>query len=44
MPNRSTLAILLLLSVLSTGLHAEDLGIIGPTYEGPAHETEKIVR
>lgn len=33
MPNRSTLTIVLLLSVLSVGVYAEDLGAIGPTYE-----------
>ena len=33
MRNRSSLAAFLLLSVLSVGLHAEDLGTIGPIYE-----------
>ncbi|MDD5295881.1 MAG: type-F conjugative transfer system protein TraW [Rhodocyclaceae bacterium] len=33
MPNRFALAIVLLLSALTVGLHAEDLGTIGPTYD-----------
>jgi conjugal transfer pilus assembly protein TraW len=33
MPKHSTFVIFLLLSALGAGLHAEDLGTIGPTYE-----------
>ena len=44
MPKRSILSIVLFLSMLGAGLHAEDLGTIGPTYEIAERDLIEVIK
>ncbi len=44
MPKRSILAIVLFLSMLGAGLHAEDLGTLGPTYDIAERDLIEVIK